>query len=378
MHSITFLHTSDLQLGMTRWFLGDDGQALFDDSRLRAIRRIGQLATETDAQFVVIAGDVFDANALSPRVIKRVIDELKRLPVPVYLLPGNHDPLVADSVFRHTGDLDGVIVVDDSEVREVAPGVELVGAPWFSKHPTGDLVRRALEPLGASEKIRIGLAHGQAESRSGEIIAGWFDLAYVEEAMAQRRLDYLALGDTHSAQPVGDSGRVWFSGSPEVTDFAEDSGGGEHNSGQVLQVDITKEPGSDSQVSVTEHRVGEWTFAAPTETIYSDEDIDAFLARLDSYPEKSRTVIKYTLEGTLSLEQTRRLEMGIDARKDVFANLYERESRMDLHVEPTDEEIADLALGGVAASALAELLEDPDDNVATDAAHLLFRLSQEA
>ena len=42
-----FIHTSDWQLGMTRWFLeldGGEAQARFHESRLNAIDRIGELA----------------------------------------------------------------------------------------------------------------------------------------------------------------------------------------------------------------------------------------------------------------------------------------------------------------------------------------------
>ncbi|MFC2549220.1 MAG: DNA repair exonuclease, partial [Corynebacterium matruchotii] len=43
-----FLHTSDLQLGMTRWFLQEteDAQALFDAARVEAITRLGEKAIE--------------------------------------------------------------------------------------------------------------------------------------------------------------------------------------------------------------------------------------------------------------------------------------------------------------------------------------------
>jgi DNA repair exonuclease SbcCD nuclease subunit len=68
---------------------------------------------------------------------------------PVYLLPGNHDPLDASSVY--TGPLftsecpHNVIVLDRAGVHEVRPGVEIVAAPWRSKAPTTDLVAGVLE-----------------------------------------------------------------------------------------------------------------------------------------------------------------------------------------------------------------------------------------
>ena len=42
--SVTFLHSSDLQIGMTRWFLSAEAQARFDDDRIRSIERMGEVA----------------------------------------------------------------------------------------------------------------------------------------------------------------------------------------------------------------------------------------------------------------------------------------------------------------------------------------------
>lgn len=377
MTRVRFIHTSDLQIGMTRWFLGSDGQPLFDDARLSAIRRLGELATREAAEFIVVAGDVFEHNSLSERVIGRALEALRALPVPVYLLPGNHDPLVADNIFRRTEGVEGVHVVDSAEPVEVRPGVEIVGAPWRSKFPVGDLVRAALEPLEPTETIRVGLAHGQSQSWGGDAVAGLFDLDYVESRLADGTLDYLALGDTHSTMQVGGSGKVWFSGSPETTDFAEQSGGGEADSGNALVVTVSKENGS-SAVDVDKHRIGEWTFDAIGADLYSCEDVQALFERLDSYPSKERTVIKYALSGTLCLTDTRALEQGLDSRRPVFAALYERERLMDLHLEPGEEEIESLSVGGVARGALAELFDDPDDPVARDAVNLMFRLAKES
>lgn len=376
MTRVRFIHTSDLQIGMTRWFLGAD-QAQFDNDRLEAVQRLGELAVSEEAEFIVVAGDVFEHNSLSERVIGRALEVLRGLPVPVYLLPGNHDPLVADNIFRRTEGVEGVHVVASTEPIAVREGVEIVGAPWRSKFPVGDLVRTALEPLAPTPTIRIGLAHGQTQSWGGEAAAGLFDLGFVEAKLADGTLDYLALGDTHSTASLGGSGKVWFSGAPETTDFAEDHGGGESDSGNALVVTIEKST-SGSAVTVEKRAVGRWTFEALSADLYSDDDIDALFARLDAYPAKQRTVIKYALSGTLSLTDTRRLSEGLDQRRPVFTALNERERLMDLHLEPGDEEIDQLAVGGVAAGALAELFEDPDDPVARDAVNLMFRLAKEA
>lgn len=376
MTRTTFLHTSDLQLGMTRWFLGTDNQPLFDESRRRAITRLGEVAERHKASFIVVAGDVFEHNSLSDRVLLRALESLSALPVPVYLLPGNHDPLVADSIFLRTAGMEGVHVIDTSEPVEVAEGVELVGAPWRTKFPSGDLVKAMLEPLTPTDAIRVGVAHGQVNAYSHEAAPGLIDLEYVETALQERRLDYLALGDTHSTTSLGGTGKVWFSGSPETTDFAEQDGRGEADSGNALVVTIDK-TAEGSTPTVVKEKVGEWTFDALHAELGDRQDVDAFLAQLDAYPDKSHTVIKYALTGTLTMTDAKALNDGIADRQALFAALYERERLMDLHLEPGDEEIEALTLGGVADGALRELMEDTEDTVANDAVNLLFRLSKE-
>ena len=143
-HAVTFIHTSDLQIGMTRSFLPAEAQSRFDDSRLRAIERIGALATERGAEFIVVAGDVFEHNALERATLGRALEALRALPVPVYLLPGNHDPLVADSIFASAEGIEGVHVLGSSEPITVREGVEIVAAPLTTKYPSEDLCSLAL------------------------------------------------------------------------------------------------------------------------------------------------------------------------------------------------------------------------------------------
>ena len=99
-----FIHTSDWQLGKTWARLRPEAAARLAEARLEAIRTLGKLATEHGAEFIVVAGDVFEHNSLSRETLGRALEQLKALPVPVYLLPGNHDPLVADSIFYETQD----------------------------------------------------------------------------------------------------------------------------------------------------------------------------------------------------------------------------------------------------------------------------------
>ena len=101
--TVRFLHTSDWQLGMTRAFLSDEAAPRFSQARIDAITRLGELVKEHGASFIVVAGDVFESNQLSRQTVLRTLNALEALPVPVFLLPGNHDPVDASSIFSTRG-----------------------------------------------------------------------------------------------------------------------------------------------------------------------------------------------------------------------------------------------------------------------------------
>ncbi|WPF66993.1 MULTISPECIES: DNA repair exonuclease [unclassified Corynebacterium] len=377
MAATTFIHTSDLQWGMTRWFLDADAQARFEAARLDAVRKIGEIARYRGADFVVMAGDIFDKNSLSRRTQGRALDALASMGVPVFLLPGNHDPLVADSPFYAAADIPGVTILRDQQPVIAREGVEVVGAPLKAKYASTDLVAQTLAGLKPTSGVRVAVGHGQVEGRAGEADPALIDLSRVESALAAGVIDYLALGDTHSTQQVGDSGRVWFSGAPEVTDFHDHyqgKNGGEVDSGNVLCVSIEKTSATHARVEVEKIPVGSWLFEALDAEVNTAEEVADFLAALEAYPHKERTAVKYSLRGTLGLANMRALEAGLERLEPVFAALYERRRLMDLHLAPNAEEIAGADIRGFAAAALEELVAADE----TDAVNLLLRLSARA
>ena len=131
---VRFLHTADWQIGMTRRYLSAEAQPRFTAARAEVVRRLGAVAAEQGCSFVVVAGDVFEHAQLTPQTLRRALEALRAVPVPVYLLPGNHDhlgpasiwasPILREELPSH------VHVLDRPGLHEVAPGVQVVAAPW--------------------------------------------------------------------------------------------------------------------------------------------------------------------------------------------------------------------------------------------------------
>jgi len=376
--SVRFLHSADWQLGMTRHFLPAEAQARYSQARIDAIGALGRLAGDLGAAFLVVSGDVFETNQVSPQTVRRTLAALAGVPVPVYLLPGNHDPLDAGSVFRSPTFTGGcpphVTVLGDTAPRPVPglAGVEVVGAPWLSKRPLTDLVAEACATLAPAAGVRrVLVGHGAAEIAFDNPAA--ISVPDAEAALADGRIGYLALGDRHSTTRVGVSGRIWYAGSPEPTDYDE------LDAGNALLVELRDDGGCE----VTAHRTGTWRFARERFDLDGPDGISVLAAWLDTLAPKDRTVVKLSLVGTLSLSARARLDSLLERERDLFAAIEQWDRHTELVVRPDDDDFADLALTGFAAEALGSLREQaagsgPDAVAARDALALLVRFASPA
>jgi DNA repair exonuclease SbcCD nuclease subunit len=379
-----FVHTADWQLGMTRHFLAGEAQPRYSAARRDAVAGLRELAADVGAEFVVVAGDVFEDNQLAPQVISQSLEAMRAIGIPVYLLPGNHDPLNAASVYTSALFADecpaNVTVLDRPGIHVVRPGLQIVAAPWRSKAPTTDLVAevlRDLEALPADGITRVLVAHGGVDVLDPDPTKpSLIRLAGLEDALACGAVHYAALGDKHSVTDVGSSGRVWYSGSPEVTNYDDV----EPDPGHVLVVDVD-ETDPRRPVSVDARRVGRWRFVTLHRPVDSSRDIADLDVNLDLMPDKDRTVLRLALIGSLTVTDRADLDACLDKYSRLFASLRVWDSHSDLAVIPADGEFTDLGMGGFAAAAVEELVEaarDGDGETAGDAQAalaLLLRLT---
>ncbi|WP_422745708.1 metallophosphoesterase family protein [Mycobacterium sp. WMMD1722] len=351
-----FIHTADWQLGMTRHFLNGEAQPRYSAARRDAVVAVGDLAATAGAEFVVVAGDVFEHNQLAPREVSQALEAMRTVGVPVYLLPGNHDPLDAGSVYTSPLFADEcpshVTVLDRAGVYQVRPGLEIVAAPWRSKAPTSDLVGDVLAGLPADGVTRVVVAHGAVDLIDpGKDKPSLIRLDAVEAALARGAVHYVALGDKHSRTSVGATGRVWYSGSPEVTNYDDI----ESDSGHALVVDIDdQEP--HRPVRVDAERLGRWKFVTLTRSVDDRRDIADLDLNLDLMPDKERTVVRMGLTGSLTVTDKAALDTCLDRYARLFAALTVWERGTDIAVLPADGEFDDLGIGGFAAAAVDELV----------------------
>ncbi|KUJ94861.1 MAG: Metallophosphoesterase [Desulfonauticus sp. 38_4375] len=300
------LHTADWQIGLKVNQLAYAGEKV-REARFKTIERIIELANKEKVDCILVCGDVFDHNAINPKTLSRLLNILKRFSNPIYLLPGNHDPLVYGSIWENPlwSEVENVFLLKEEKPIEYANYI-LYPAPVKDPYTQKECFHWLKEVN--KKKISIGLGHLNLA----------LDDKYQELYLTPNRakeldFSYLALGHWHSYYQYSE--KIAYSGTPETTKF------GEENSGQVLLVEI-KHPQEPPQI--TPLKVGEISWLKMEKELFSAEDIASLKQALQKLmPEK--TILELTLKGNLSPTNWQSLENLINLAREEFLEIKIRE-----------------------------------------------------
>ena len=376
---LRLLHTSDWHIGMTRRHLTDASRAIFLNSRLDAVEKLCDIATTEQVDGVIVAGDIFDSPQLAPSVVLPLLELLGDVPCPVVLVPGNHDPYHYESVYRSTAFLehqpDNVHVAEQSAVLDVIPQCELVVGPFTDRFPTENPIFTSTRnlPDESATPYRVVVGHGSVNTFAPEMNevdnAEVVDVAALEKLLATKNVDYVALGDRHSTTSVGDSGRIWYSGSPETTDFDDV----EKASGNALLVEL-----DGDSCEVTQVKTGEWRFTTLHGEVRSLEDLHALDAQLQKLPKKHKHAVRIGLKAYVPVSVMAEVENYVHKWGTMFAGFHLWERHSEQRTLPDEQDLDDY-VSGYAKAAAEKLLEQAEagDETATNALTLLYRLATE-
>ncbi|MEX0806221.1 MAG: metallophosphoesterase [Candidatus Binatia bacterium] len=206
---VVIIHSSDLHLGTDDSFSNHDSLAVLP--KVLAVARV------IGADVVLLAGDTFDNHRQPGELLERAAQMLRDYGNPIVILPGNHDPLTADSVYRRGGlaQIPNVRILGlnvDQSVMFAEFELEI----WGRAHVDYADMSPLADPRPRSTRWQLAAAHGHyvdAARDPNRLIGSW--LIHREELLATGA-DYVALGHWNQATPVG-SGEVtaYYSGSPE-------------------------------------------------------------------------------------------------------------------------------------------------------------------
>jgi DNA repair exonuclease SbcCD nuclease subunit len=296
--ALKILHTADWHLGRRFSSFRDEDQPKLTRARLDAVEKLLGLAENFGVDAVLCAGDLFDDPAPSEtwwRELLRMFERRKWTNRPVFLLPGNHDPLWPNSVwdaehaFRR-GLPKWVHVVDRDDFEyTLSPEAVLYALPCRSRAGADDPTARIPVRQTGDQRIRIGLVHGQ----TFDIIGHQMNFPIASDAAAKRGLNYLAIGDTHAwrEHPPASAPAV-YPGSPEAATFGETEAG---------FVAIVMFPRAGRPPIVQKHQVARWRWR--TEECRSMAELEAL-----RHQDLKDCVLKLSLQMEVSVSERARVE----------------------------------------------------------------------
>ena len=300
------VHLADVHIGKKFHKLGHKGDVLREQI-FKSFTKALTLAVEEKVDLVMIAGDLFDSNRVSPAIVRTVTGELNRIaPIPVIILPGTHDCYDTQSVYRRK---DWELCPHVRIFREKQPqiftfphlGVAVHGvANQSNKGPESPL--SGLKP--SEDILNLAVAHGSLKipGRTGED-----DYIFTSEEIKQSGMDYIALGHWHRIFDCSEGGtKACYSGAPQQLSFSQ--GGG-----TVNLVHLTKD-----NIFVDPRPVG----CSPWITLNYSTPLNFVQIAEDLAEVPTEGLIKISLTGNINRKE----------REDLLQLVVEREEKC-LHIE---------------------------------------------
>ncbi len=212
------LHAADLHLDSAFAALSADKARQRRRESREMLHTLAELAQRERVDAVLLAGDLFDGEQVYPETVEQLKSALQNMGCPVFISPGNHDPLTVRSPYAETDWPKNVHIFRSEKLTAVAlPRLHCVvyGAAFTQQHRTSEPLEGIVVPDDG--RIHLLCLHGMVNepgSRYGNIS---------RVQIAQSGFAYLALGHIHQYSGVQKEGKsVWvYPGCPEGRGFDE-------------------------------------------------------------------------------------------------------------------------------------------------------------
>jgi len=216
MNSLRILHVADVHLGAKFKGIPPTKARNRRDDLKKTFSKMIDLAKSSKSNVLLIAGDLFDDPNPSSSLVSFVINELKRAEIPIFLISGNHDPMVKGSVYTENNFPSNVTIFDTEFSSKMVGDLAVHGIAYdpekFDKHILKDIP----EPL--PDKYNIALVHGSYK------FMDFGDENYYpieKEEIESSKMDYIALGHFHTFHEIGTSVPACYPGTPDGLGFNE-------------------------------------------------------------------------------------------------------------------------------------------------------------
>lgn len=216
MRPLRLLHTSDIHVGGG---YRPPAEGDHHDHCLCPLVAMERLVVSESVDAVLVVGDLFDNQRVSPGLVAEVLGRLGNLGVPCAVLNGNHD-VHDDTTLYQTATVDGsgVVFFDDHDGAQVSllDGALHLWGKAMAVHDRSFRPLADVPPRPEGEGWWVVLGHGHYEPVDQDHLGRSSPVSPTE--IEASGADYLALGHWHVRTDVSTESVVaWYSGAPYGT-----------------------------------------------------------------------------------------------------------------------------------------------------------------
>ena len=365
--SIKIIHTADNHIGISYNTVSQAKVELVKE-RLDALKRIVEEGNKEKANYLVIAGDLFDVTKLNKSKTNEVIKVLKEFKEKVIIIPGNHDFYIdeADSLwhyFKTNVDAEKILILDQYEVLIDTVGdqeVRFYPAACRTLHSDAHVIGWVAAEEKAKNAIHIGIAHGNVVGLGRDEDGKYFNMK--ESELKGAGVDFWLLGHIHVAYPTQDlvnENPGYFMSGTHMPDSWKSTNSG---NAWVIEIDDLK------NVKARKFHPSKFNYKVVEADLRSMVDIDSLKNQLANC-DKANTAVRLNLTGIL-------IDSEIKALEDFFKSCSERTTgfihfegnkfiKRKIDIAAINNEFAN---GSLLHILLTELLNEDPDGLSTQKA----------
>lgn len=295
--SIKIIHTADNHIGIS-YNTVSQAKAELVKERLESLKRIVEEGNKENANYLVIAGDLFDVPKLNKSRTTEVAKVLKLFKEKVIIIPGNHDFYMdeADSLwqyFKSIVDTEKIIVLDQYEVFIDSVGeqeVRFYPAACRTLHSEQNMIGWVANEEKPSDAIHIGIAHGNVVGLGRDEDGKYFNMR--EDELSGAGVDFWLLGHIHVAYPtqeIVNTNPGFFMSGTHMPDSWKSTNIG---NAWVIEVDEAK------NVKAKRFQPSKFSYKVIEKELRSIVDIDLVKNELSNC-DKKNTAVRLNLTGIL-------------------------------------------------------------------------------
>lgn len=204
------IHCADAHLGSDIRSLGHLGSRRKMEIR-QSFFQILKLCEKEKVDLLLIAGDLFEQPNPEQELVNQVIDQMKKIPdTRIFISPGNHDYICADSCFVTQEWPENVTIFQGAYECVTIPElkVNVFGAAFQGVSQEVPLLKKKEDAIGYLENdyLNLGVLHGDLVSS----VTGSTYNPITTKIVEQSGLDYLALGHIHLRSEVKKAGTTYY------------------------------------------------------------------------------------------------------------------------------------------------------------------------